>query len=169
MERFQYVPYADITVTEPNGDRRHQRAVYVVAAENGYSFALFCNFYQFDSNTCTEAEEMFAVYGIDAAEDITAIEVGEETVTDPAVIREIFEALLSSMCFGNDDFQELVFGGLMTESKRQELSLTLADSMVPLRITTTAGMVTNELRYYPIIGYIMWSLNYYQLSGPLWD
>lgn len=165
-EFYQYVPYAEITVTEPNGDRRSQRAVYIASTENGYSFALFCNFYRFDSNTCTEAREMFVVYGIDEAADIAAIEIGEETLTAPAAIRGIYDAINGSMCFGNDDFQELVFGGL-SEAEQQELSLTLAETMIPLRITTTEGVVTNELRYYPAIGYIFWSLNYYQLSQSL--
>ena len=41
---YQYTPYAEVSTTEANGDKRSQRAVFVVSDDNRYSFALFCGF-----------------------------------------------------------------------------------------------------------------------------
>ncbi len=93
---------------EPNRERA-QRAVYVVAGGGGYSFALFCNFIGSDSNTHTEAREMFAVYGVGEAEDIANITVGGEKVTDLARIQAIFDSIYNSGSMGNADYQDTIY------------------------------------------------------------
>lgn len=161
---YQYVPYADIAA---GLKREHaQRAVYVVEDSGNYSFALFCNFIGPDSNTHREASEMFAVYGVDEAEDIASITIGGEEVSDFARIQEIFDNLYHSVAMGNDDYQHTIFKG-MSEADQQALSMELEDSMVEMKITTTEGVVINRLSYYPAINYVYWALNYYQLNSPI--
>lgn len=164
---YQYVPYADIVTITPELKReRAQRAVYVVETGGDYSFALFCNFIGPDSNTHTEASEMFAVYGVDEAEDIACITIGGKKVSDLAKIRKIFDDLYHSRAMGNDDYQDAVFGG-MSEEEQQALSIELADSMINIKITTTEGVAINNLKYYPTIDCVSWALNYYQLNSPI--
>lgn len=156
---YQYAPYADITANSECA----QRAVYVVK-DGGYAFALFCNFINSDSNSHREASEMFAVYGIDEAEDIASITIGGETLSDFAEIQAIFDNLYHSVSIGNDDYQKTIFKG-MSEEEQQALSIELADSMIRIRITTTDGIVINNLNYYPTINYVYWALNYYRLNS----
>lgn len=164
---YQYLPYADIVaVTAGLDQERAQRAVYVVEAGEGYSFALFCNFIHLDSNVHEEASELFAVYGVDEAEDIASITIGGETVSDSAKIQEIFDNLSHSRSMGNDDYQDTFFKG-MSEEDQQALSIELADSMMELHITTTDGIAINHLCCYPTINCVFWALNYYQLNDPI--
>lgn len=164
---YQYAPYADIvTVTTELEQERAQRAVYIVEDGGVYSFALFCNFVLFDSNTHTEASEMFVVYGVDEVEDIASITIGGKEVTDKDMINTLFDNLYHSHAMGNDDYQKAVFKG-MSEDEQQALSIELADSMIEMKITTTEGVVINNLRYYPTINYVSWALNYYKLSSSI--
>ena len=161
---YQYVPYADIvTITTELEQERAQRAVYIVEENGIYSFALFCNFIGFDSNTHTEASEMFVVYGIDEAEDIVSITIGRDKITDADRIRALFDNLYNSYAMGNDDYQSTIFKG-MSENEQQALSNELADSMIEVQITTAEGIMINNLHYYPTINYVSWALNYYKLS-----
>jgi len=164
---YQYVPYADIvTITTELKQERAQRAVYIVENGEAYSFALFCNFIGFDSNTHTEASEMFVVYGVDEAEDIASITIGKDEITDADKIKALFDNLNYSYAMGNDDYQNAVFKG-MSEEEQQSLSIELADSMIEIRIETAEGVVINNLRYYPTINYVSWALNYYKLDAPI--
>lgn len=164
---YQYVPYADIvTITTELKQERAQRAVYIVEEGGVYSFALFCNFLSFDSNTHTEASEMFVVYGVDGADDIASITVGNDEITDPDKIKTLFDNLYNSYAMGNDDYQNAVFKG-MSEEEQQTLCIKLADSMVEIRIVTTEGVVINNIQFYPTIQYVSWALNYYKLNSAL--
>ena len=164
---YQYVPYVDIvTITDELKQERAQRAVYIVEDGGAYSFALFCNFIGFDSNTHTEASEMFVVYGVDEAEDIASITIGKDKITDADQIKVLFDNLNSSYAMGNDDYQNAVFKG-MSEEKQQALSVELADSMIEIKIETAEGIAINNLCYYPTINYVSWALNYYKLGNPI--
>lgn len=161
---YQYLPYADIVTNTTEPDQECvQRAVYVVE-DGGYSFALFCNFIISDTNSHKEASEMFAVYGIDEAEDIASIMIGGETLSNFAEIQAIFDNLYHSVSIGNDDYQNMIFKG-MSEEEQQALSIELADSMIRIKIKTTDGIVINNLNYYPTINYVYWALNYYRLNS----
>lgn len=161
---YQYTPYADITANTTEPDQKcDQRAVYVVN-DGGYSFALFCNFISSDTNSHKEASEIFAVYGIDGAEDIANITIGEETLSDFAEIQAFFDNLYHSVSIGNDDYQNMIFKG-MSEEEQQALSIELADSMIKIKIKTTDGIVINNLNYYSTINYVYWALNYYRLNS----
>ena len=163
----QYVPYADVAaITGELKQERAQRAVYILENGEACTFAVFCNFIGFDSNTHTEASEMFAVYGVDEAGDIAGITIGNDTFTDAGRIRSLFDNLINSYAMGNDDYQNSVFSG-MSEEKQQALSVELADSMIEITIETAAGIAINHLCYYPTINYVSWALNYYQLDTPI--
>ena len=164
---YQYTPYMDIvTVTTELEQERHQSAVYIIQDGDGYSFALFCNFLSFDSNTHTEASEMFAVYGIDDAEDIASIVIDGKRISNPAEIITIFEAIYSSCAMGNDDYQNAIFKG-KGEEEQQLLAKELADSTLEIKIVTEEGLVINHISYNPTINYISWALNYYKLDVPI--
>ena len=163
---YQYVPYAEIATEEANGDKRAQRAVYVVSKNGEYSFALFCNFIKYDANTHEEIAEMLAIYGIDAAEDIAKVEIGSSILDTTSAIEMFFDILCNSESMGNDDYQKTVYAG-MTEAEQQALSKSLADSMIKIRIITNKGMVINNMHYYPTVDYVYWGITYYKMAESL--
>lgn len=163
---YQYVPYAKIAVTEANGDRRSQRAVYIISDENKYSFALFCNYTHFDTNTHQEASEMFAVYGVDSADDISIVKIGNKEVSNHAEIEIFFENIYNALSMGNDDYQKEVYGN-MSETEQQKLSNELADSVLEVKLITVDGLVINNMRYFPTTNHVCWGLNYYKLTTPI--
>ncbi len=164
---YEYLPYAGAAaVTGTLSQKRAQRAVYIMEQDGVYSFALFCNFLQFESNAHTEASEMFAVYGIDSAEDIARIEIGGQCFRDAETISQIFRVLCQSAALGNDDFQNAVFRGL-SPAEEQALHTGLADSAIEISIATAEGLVIRHICYYPTIRYVYWALNYYKLNDPL--
>ena len=159
---YQYAPYADISAGE---QQRAQRAVYLVSQDAGYAFALFCGFVHFDTNTYQEAGELFAVYGVDGAEDLAAATVGEEGVSDPDEIAALFSSIESAAAFGHDDYEEAV-SELLPQSGRQE-SATQPEGGVSLGFVTDGGLVISGLHYDPATGFLCWAGNYYKLSTPI--
>ncbi|MBQ6842195.1 MAG: hypothetical protein IJO80_03110 [Firmicutes bacterium] len=163
---YLYQPYEHIR-TDTGGELRAQRAVMIAERGGVYSYALFCNFIPFDSNTHQEMSEMLAVYGIDEAADIAEVRIGSRGYTEAADIAYIYEVLQDSLSMGNDSFQQLIFGPLDTEEARQTFSIELAESALEMELITTEGVVARNISYYPHIGYISWALNYYQLDKQL--
>ena len=93
--------------------------VYVLRDGDTWYAALFCNFYQFDSNTNCSFTELYRVYGIESADDIASItemkwnneqEVGSP-VTNRQEITEFYHMTITLVSYGNDDFQTEVFDG----------------------------------------------------------
>ncbi|MEG1558303.1 MAG: hypothetical protein RR368_07700 [Oscillospiraceae bacterium] len=162
---YQYVPYAEIAIAEADGDKRFQRAVYVVSDGDNYTFALFCNYIHFDRNTHQEASEMFAVYGVDSAGDISKMEIGGKEISDHKEIEAVYNEMCMAQSMGNDDYGEKVYGN-MDEAEQQKRSNELADSMMEIRMITRDGLVIKNLNYYPEINFIYWGLNYYELTTP---
>ena len=162
---YLYAPYEHIQTSVANdtlNQKRPQRAVYLLEKDGVYTFALFCNFISFDSNTHTEASEMFALYGADAAEDIASVTVDGEEFTDSETINGFFTGLCCARSMGNDDFQNLIFGG-KSEEEQQMLSTELAESAMEISIITTEGLAIHQIVYYPTINIFAWGLSYYQL------
>ena len=155
---YQYLP--------GSGDSREgalsQRAVYVASVEGQYTFALFCSFLHFDTNTYQEAGEMFRVYGVEDAGDLRSARI-DGVGLSPWELRELYEAILEGTAMGHDDYQEAVFRGL-TREERRELRRRLEDSVVELRLVTSHGLVINDLRWFPTTGFLSWGQNYYRLS-----
>ena len=147
---------SDTTVVRP------QCALYVVKTDEGYGYAIFGNFVQFDTDTHQEASELFAAYGIQCKDDIAKIVADGKTYDDAETIEKFYNALLAAQPFGNDGFQARVFGGL-TEAQQQTLSREMADCAVEISLYTTRGLVTHDIFYHPNIGYVYWACNYYQL------
>lgn len=150
----EYVPYSDA----------EQKAVYVLKEGEKYSFALFCNYIYKDDSEYTEASEMFALYGVDNAEDIASITMDGKTIKDAGEIKAFFDALYNAYGMGNDEYQENIFQR-MDEDKQQALAIELADSAIEIKIVTEAGIVINHIRHYPTINYVSWALNYYNLDA----
>ena len=150
------------------------RGVYVVRDGENYMAALFCNFRLFDSNTNVELSELYRVYGVDGAEDISVIahiesKPGTEavvngTVTDAEAIAEFYEHTTSLASFGNDDFQAIMFSNIPKEDK-PAAHTAFADDAITLRIETKTGLRFN-LRIYPSYGWIYGpgTLSYYQMD-----
>lgn len=108
--------------------------VYVLRDGDTWYAALFCNFYQFDSNTNCSFTELYRVYGIESADDIASItemkwnneqEVGSP-VTNRQEITEFYHMTITLVSYGNDDFQTEVFDGI-PEENQQEAHTAFAD------------------------------------------
>jgi hypothetical protein len=122
--------------------------VYVLRDGDTWYAALFCNFYQFDSNTAVELTELYRVYGIHSAEDIASItemdwlrekEVGIP-VTDQQEITEFYDMTVSLLSYGNDDFQKEMFGGYPDEEMQLQAHTAFADDSRVIRIETKDGL-----------------------------
>ena len=123
-------------------------AVYVLRDGEVYMAAIFCNFYQFDSNTSCELTELFRVYRIADPEDIVSItEVDwhrEKVIGPPLTARQeigaFYDQSVSLWSYGNDDFQRLMFGGFSSEEALQEAYTAFAEDSRVLRVVTADGL-----------------------------
>jgi hypothetical protein len=122
--------------------------VYLLRDDETWYAALFCNFYQFDSNTSVELTELYRVYGIESANDIAAItemdwnrskEVGIPVVNQQE-ITEFYDMTVALWSYGNDDFQEQMFDGYPDEESQQKAHIAFADDYRCLRIETADGL-----------------------------
>lgn len=134
MELYQYNPAAS-------------DGVYVLRNGDTWYAALFCNFYQFDSNTNCSLTELYRVYGIESVDDIASItemkwnneqEVGSP-VRNRQEIDEFYHMTIALASYGNDDFQAEVFDGI-PEENQQEAHTAFADDRRNLRIETASGL-----------------------------
>lgn len=150
------------------------KGVYVVRDGKSYLAALFCNFQLFDSNANVELSELYRVYGVSGAEDISAVartkSLGEtETVTggivtEPEVIAEFYELTTSLKSCGNDDFQAAVFKGI-PEEDQPAAHTSFADDAITVRIELKTGL-RFSLTVYPSYSWIYGpgTLSYYQMN-----
>ena len=122
--------------------------VYVLRDGDDWYAALFCNFYQFDSNTSIELTELYRVYGIESADDIASIseidwltnkEVGTP-VTDRQEIAEFYDMTIALWSYGNDDFQKEMFGGYTDEESQIKAHIAFADDYRCICIETVDGL-----------------------------
>lgn len=137
--------------------------------------ALFCNFYQFDDNTSVELTELYRVYGIDSAADIASItEMGDSNyreigkpVTDPQEIEEFYEMTVALWSYGNDEYQELLYGDI-PEEEQPEYHNAVAKDRRNLRIETTTGL-RFFIAFYPSYDWIYGTgaLSYYQIDDQM--
>ena len=133
IELYQYAPAAC-------------DGVYVLRDGETWYAALFCNFYQFDSNTNCSLTELYRVYGIESADDIVSITETDNSSTEvgsPVIerqeIREFYDMTTALASYGNDDFQAEVFSGI-PEEMQQEAHSAFADDRRNLRIKTKGGL-----------------------------
>ena len=135
MELYQYAPaVCDGVMVLRDGDQ--------------WFAALFCNFYQFDSNTSTELTELYRVYGIESAADIASItEMGQGSkqeigtpVTDPDEIAEFYGMTTALWSYGNDDFQAEMFDIYTDEEDQVAVHNAFAEDRRNIRIETTEGL-----------------------------
>lgn len=137
--------------------------------------ALFCNFYQFDDNTSVELTELYQVYGIDSAADIASItemadsnyrEIGKP-VTNLQEIEEFYEMTVALWSYGNDEYQELLYGDI-PEEEQPEFHNAVAKDRRNLRIETTTGL-RFFIAFYPSYDWIYGTgaLSYYQIDDQM--
>jgi len=136
-------------------------AVYVVQDGNAYLAAIFCNFYQFDSNTSCELTELYRVYAIEDAADISSItevdwhrnKVIGSPITDRQEIAEFYGMTCALWSYGNDDFQREMFGNCISEEEQLKLHHSFAENSRVLRVETADGL-RFYLNFYPAYNWI---------------
>lgn len=151
--------------------------VLVLRDGDTWYVALFCNFYELDSNTVVAMTELYRVYGIECAEDIASItEMGKNNdkeigkpVTDSLEISEFYDITISLPSYGNDDFQELTFSGV-PEEEQQAFHSAFADDRRNLRIETTEGL-RFFIDFYPSYDWLEsgGTLSYYRINEQMYD
>lgn len=158
-EIYVYEPYSDITTS----DGRNCRSVYVMDPGGEYSYLLFCNFISFDSNTHTEFTELLSVYGIDEADDIQSVTVGDKHYSGKDDIARLFAGFTSSKSMGNDDFDDMILGS-DDSLRKADITEQMAMTGQDIKITSVSGVVANNLIYYPTINCIHWAGSYFRLE-----
>jgi hypothetical protein len=164
MELYQYNPAAS-------------DGVYVLRNGETWCAALFCNFYQFDSNTNCSLTELYRVYGIESADDIKSITEMDnnnenETETGTPVVErqeitEFYNMTIALGSYGNDDFQAEVFGNI-PEEKLQEAHSAFAENQRNLRVETKDGL-RFFIAFYPSYNWIYGggTMSYFKIDNQM--
>lgn len=162
MELYQYNPAAS-------------DGVYVLRNGETWCAALFCNFYQFDSNTNCSLTELYRVYGIESADDIksiTEMDNNNENETGTPVVErqkitEFYNMTIALGSYGNDDFQAEVFGNI-PEEKLQEAHSAFAENQRNLRIETKDGL-RFFIAFYPSYNWIYGggTMSYFKINNQM--
>lgn len=146
--------------------------VYVLRDDNNWYAALFYNFCQYDSNTKHEFTELYHVYDVRSADDISSItemdwnndrEVGA-AVIDHQEIKEFYDMTISLQSYGNDDFQKIMFDGI-PEEEQPKAHNAFADDYRSIRIKTINGL-SFYIGFHPSFDWI-WgtgTMSYYQID-----
>ena len=162
MELYQYNPAAS-------------DGVYVLRDGEAWYAALFCNFYQFDSNTNCSLTELYRVYGIESADDIksiTEMDNNNENETGTPVVErqeitEFYNMTIALGSYGNDDFQAEVFGNI-PEEKLQEAHSAVAENQRNLRVETKDGL-RFFIAFYPSYNWIYGggTMSYFKIDNQM--
>lgn len=162
MELYQYNPAAS-------------DGVYVLRDGEAWYAALFCNFYQFDSNTNCLLTELYRVYGIESADDIksiTEMDNNNENETGTPVVErqeitEFYNMTIALGSYGNDDFQAEVFGNI-PEEKLQEAHSAFAENQRNLRVETKDGL-RFFIAFYPSYNWIYGggTMSYFKIDNQM--
>ena len=162
MELYQYNPAAF-------------DGVYVLRNGETWCAALFCNFYQFDSNTNCSLTELYRVYGIESADDIksiTEMDNNNENETGTPVVErqeitEFYNMTIALGSYGNDGFQAEVFGNI-PEEKQQEAHSAFAENQRNLRIEAKDGL-RFFIAFYPSYNWIYGggTMSYFKIDNQM--
>lgn len=162
MELYQYNPAAS-------------DGVYVLRDGEAWYATLFCNFYQFDSNTNCSLTELYRVYGIESADDIksiTEMDNNNENETGTPVVErqeitEFYNMTIALGSYGNDDFQAEVFGNI-PEEKLQEAHSAFAENQRNLRVETKHGL-RFFIAFYPSYNWIYGggTMSYFKIDNQM--
>ena len=149
--------------------------VYVLRNGETWCAALFCNFYQFDSNTNCSLTELYRVYGIESADDIksiTEMDNNNENETGTPVVErqeitEFYNMTIALGSYGNDDFQAEVFGNI-PEEKQQEAHSAFAENQRNLRIEAKDGL-RFFIAFYPSYNWIYGggTMSYFKIDNQM--
>jgi hypothetical protein len=148
------------------------RGVYIIKDGNKYLAALFCNIIPLDSNANAEMETLYTFYGIESADDIISIaevdwsrdKIIGNVITDSHEVAAFYEISTQLNCYGNDDFQAIVFDNI-PEEQQPEAHRKFADNLRVIRIETNKGL-RFYIELYPTYGWIYGNgtLSYYQID-----
>jgi len=151
------------------------RGVYIIRDGNKYLAALFCNIIPLDSNANVEMETLYEFYGIHSADDIISItevdwnrdKIIGNLITDSHEVAAFYEISTQLTCYGNDDFQSIVFDGI-PEEQQPEAHTKFADDLRVIRIETKEGL-RFYIELYPTFGWIYGNgtLSYYQIDDQM--
>ena len=155
------------------------RGIYVYREGDKYMAAIFCNFETFgSSNTNYELKELYRIFNVSQAGDIASIsevdwhreKVIGATVTDANEIQAFYDMTMTLDSYGNDDFQELMFGGYTNEEKQMEAHTAFADDSRVLRIETNGGL-RFYISLYPSYSwmYASGAMSYYKIDDAMHD
>ena len=146
--------------------------MYVLRDGDTWYAALFCNFYQFDSNTNCSLTELYRVYGIESVDDIASITEmkwnNEQAVGSPVrnrqEIAEFYHMTIALASYGNDDFQGI------PEENQQEAHTAFADDRRNLRIETASGL-RFFIAFYPNYDWIEGggTMSYFKIDSQMRD
>ena len=150
------------------------KGVYLLWDGGRLYAALLSNLWTTD-NASTELATLYQVYGVSGAADIASIcEVDwhrERTigapVSAPGALAAFYELSDQLACYGNEDFQALVFDGI-PEERQAQAHAEFADDLRMLRIETTAGL-RFYLELYPAYGWMAadGTLSYYRIDSQM--
>ena len=151
-------------------------AVFVLQDGESWLAAIFCYLYPFDSNTSSELTELYRIYHIGSGEDIVSVtemdwhreKIIGTPLTDRQEIGEFYTMTAALPCYGNDDFQKLMFGGCSSEEEQQALHIAFAEDSRVLRVETAEGL-RFYLNFYPTYRWISsgGTLSYYSADDAI--
>jgi hypothetical protein len=120
-------------------------------------------------------ETLYEFYGIHSADDIISItevdwnrdKIIGNVITDSHEVAAFYEISTQLTCYGNDDFQSIVFDGI-PEEQQPEAHTKFADDLRVIRIETKEGL-RFYIELYPTFGWIYGNgtLSYYQIDDQM--
>ncbi len=142
--------------------------------EDGWRYLLFCNY--IETGTAKEEQTpmraLLALYGVESAQDIAAIETTDwnrrrvtGSLEDRGAIEDFYDSWSGLTGFGNDEFQARVFGAA-GELEQQRVSQELAEDLTVVRIRLTNGL-SIWLNCYADFGYFDQNMVYFELPQTL--
>ena len=121
-------------------------------------------------------KELYRIFNVSQAGDIASIsevdwhreKVIGATVTDANEIQAFYDMTMTLDSYGNDDFQELMFGGYTNEEKQMEAHTAFADDCRKLRVETKDGL-RFYVSLYPSFSWMHASgtMSYYKIDNTM--
>ena len=147
------------------------KGVYLLRDGARLYAALFCNLWTTD-NASTELATLYQLYGVSGAADIASVcevdwnrdrPIGA-AVSAPGELAAFYELSNQLACYGNEDFQALVFDSVQ-EERQAQAHTEFADDLRMLRVETKAGL-RFYLELYPSYGWMFLpgAMSYYQMD-----
>ncbi len=150
------------------------KGVYLLRDGGHLYAAVFCNLWTTD-NTSAEMATLYQIYGVSGAADIESVSEVDwhrdrtigAPVSAPGELAAFYELSNQLACYGNEDFQALVFDSVQ-EERQAQAHTEFADDLRILRVETKAGL-RFYLELYPSYGWIAagGTLSYYRIDSQM--